>query len=87
MARSKMETTTSGFGYLDGKPVGKRKFLVKGEFDVVMKEEVVLIAHDRESAEDRFIEFASKKAKQLGGELGTTFIDFAEHEEYFSGKR
>tara|TARA_Y100000996_G_C22309181_1_gene555481 strand:- start:218 stop:475 length:258 start_codon:yes stop_codon:yes gene_type:complete len=85
MARSKMETTTSGFGYLDGKPVGKRKFLVKGEFDVVMKEEVVLIAHDRESAEDRFIEFASKKAKQLGGELGTTFIDFAEDEEYFNG--
>ena len=85
MARSKMETTTSGFGYLDGKPVGKRKFLVKGEFDVVMKEEVVLIAHDRESAEDRFIEFASKKAKQLGGELGTTFIDFAEDEAYFSG--
>ena len=85
MARSKMQTTTSGFGYLDGKPVGKRKFLVKGEFDVVMKEEVVLIAHDRESAEDRFIEFASKKAKQLGGELGTTFIDFAEDEAYFSG--
>ena len=85
MARSKMETTTSGFGYLDGKPVGKRKFLVKGEFDVVMKEEVVLIAHDRESAEDRFKEFASKKAKQLGGELGTTFIDFAEDEEYFNG--
>jgi hypothetical protein len=87
MARSKIETTTSGLSYLDGKPVGKRKFLVKGEFDIVMKEEVVLIAHDRESAEDRFIEFASKKAKQLGGELGTTFIDFAEHEEYFSGKR
>ena len=85
MARSKMETTTSGFGYLDGKPVGKRKFLVKGEFDIVMKEEVVLTAHDRESAEDRFIEFASKKAKQLCGELGTTFIDFAEDEAYFSG--
>ena len=85
MARNKMQTTTSGFGYLDGKPVGKRKFLVKGEFDIVMKEEVVLIAHDRESAEDRFIEFASKKAKQLGGELGTTFIDFAEDEAYFSG--
>ena len=85
MARNKMQTTTSGFGYLDGKPIGKRKFLVKGEFDVVMKEEVVLIAHDRESAEDRFIEFASKKAKQLGGELGTTFIDFAEDEEYFNG--
>ena len=85
MARNKMQTTTSGFGYLDGKPVGKRKSLVKGEFDVVMKEEVVLIAHDRESAEDRFIEFASKKAKQLGGELGTTFIDFAEDEAYFSG--
>mgnify|MGYP003110948236 FL=1 len=85
MARNKMQTTTSGFGYLDGKPIGKRKFLVKGEFDVVMKEEVVLIAHDRESAEDRFIEFASKKAKQLGGELGTTFIDFAEDEAYFSG--
>lgn len=85
MPRSKIETTTSGFGYLDGKPVGKRKFLVKGEFDVVMKEEVVLIAHDIESAEDRFIEFASKKAKQLGGELGTTFIDFAYDEEYFNG--
>ena len=85
MARNKMQTTTSGFGYLDGKPIGKRKFLVKGEFDIVMKEEVVLIAHDRESAEDRFIEFASKKAKQLGGELGTTFIDFAEDEAYFSG--
>ena len=85
MARYKMQTTTSGFGYLDGKPIGKRKFLVKGEFDVVMKEEVVLIAHDRESAEDRFIEFASKKAKQLGGELGTTFIDFAEDEAYLSG--
>ena len=85
MARSKMETTTSGLSYLDGKPVGKRKFLVKGEFDIVMKEEVVLIAHDRESAEDRFIQFASKKAKQLGGELGTTFIDFAEDERYFNG--
>ena len=87
MARTKLETTTSGLGYLDGKPVGKRKFLVKGEFDVVMKEELVLIAHDRESAEDRFIEFASKKAKQLGGELDTVFIDFAKEEEYFSGKR
>ena len=86
MARSKLETTTSGLGYLDGKPVGKRKFLVKGEFDVVMREELILIAHDKESAEDRFIEFASKKARQLGGELGTTFIDFAENEEYFSGK-
>lgn len=85
MARSKIETTTSGLSYLDGKPVGKRKFLVKGEFDIVMKEEVVLIAHDRESAEDRFIQFASKKAKQLGGELGTTFIDFAEDERYFNG--
>ena len=87
MARSKLETTTSGLGYLDGKPVGKRKFLVKGEFDVVMREELILIAHDKESAEDRFLEFASKKAKQLGGELGTTFIDFAENEEYFNGKR
>ena len=86
MARSKLETTTSGLGYLDGKPVGKRKFLVKGEFDVVMREELILIAHDKESAEDRFIEFASKKARQLGGELGTTFIDFAENEEYFNGK-
>ena len=87
MARSKIETTTNGYTLLDGKLVGKRKFLVKGEFDVVMKEELVLIAHDRESAEDRFIEFASKKAKQLGGELDTVFIDFAKEEEYFSGKR
>ena len=87
MARSKIETTTQGHTLLDGKLVGKRKFLVKGEFDVILKEEVVLIAHDIESAEDRFIQFASKKAKQLGGELGTTFIDFAQDEEYFSGKR
>tara|TARA_B100000902_G_C26849826_1_gene687620 strand:- start:13 stop:276 length:264 start_codon:yes stop_codon:yes gene_type:complete len=86
MARSKIETTTQGHTLLDGKLVGKRKFLVKGEFDVILKEEVVLIAHDEDSAEDRFIEFASKKAKQLGGELGTTFIDFAQDEEYFSGK-
>ena len=85
MARSKIETTTQGHTLLDGKLVGKRKFLVKGEFDVILKEEVVLIAHDIESAEDRFIEFASKKAKQLGGELGTTFIDFAYDEEYFNG--
>ena len=87
MARSKIETTTQGHTLLDGKLVGKRKFLVKGEFDVILKEEVVLIAHDIDSAEDRFIQFASKKAKQLGGELGTTFIDFAQDEEYFSGKR
>ena len=87
MARSKIETTTQGHTLLDGKLVGKRKFLVKGEFDVILKEEVVLIAHDIESAEDRFIQFASKKAKQLGGELGTTFVDFAQDEEYFSGKR
>ena len=87
MARSKMETTTSGLSYLDGKPVGKRKFLVKGQFDVVMSEELLLIAHDSESAEERFTEFASRKANQLGGELGTTFIDFAQDEEYFSGKR
>ena len=87
MARSKIETTTQGHTLLDGKLVGKQKYLIKGEFDVVLEEEVILIAHDKESAEDRFIEFASKKAKQLGGELGTTFIDFAEHEEYFNGKR
>ena len=85
MARSKLETTTSGFGYIDGKPVGKRKYLIKGEFDVVLKEEVVLIAHDKESAEDRFIAHAEKKARALGGELGATLIDFAEPEEYFSG--
>ena len=87
MARSKMETTTSGLLYLDGKPVGKRKFLVKGQFDVVMSEELLLIAHDSESAEERFTEFASRKANQLGGELGTIFIDFAEDAEYFDGKR
>ena len=87
MARSKMETTTSGLSFLDGKPVGKRKFLVKGQFDVVMSEELLLIAHDSESAEERFTEFASRKANQLGGELGTIFIDFAEDAEYFDGKR
>ena len=86
MARSKIETTTNGYTLLDGKLVGKRKFLVKGQFHVAIDDELVIIAHDKESAEDRFIEFASKKARQLGGELGTTFIDFAEHEEYFSGK-
>ena len=87
MARSKMETTTNGLSYLDGKPVGKRKFLVKGEFDVVIEDELVLIAHDTESAEERFTEFASKKATQLGGKLGTVFIDFAQDAEYFDGKR
>ena len=86
MARTKLETTTSGFGYIDGKPVGKRKYLIKGEFDVVLKEEVVLIAHDKESAEERFVAHAEKKARALGGELGATLIDFAENEEYFSGK-
>ncbi len=86
MARSKVETTTSGLSYLDGKPVGKRKFLVKGEFDVVLEDELVLIAHDKESAEERFTEFASRKATQLGGKLGTVFIDFAQDAEYFDGK-
>ena len=85
MARSKIETTTSGLSFLDGKPVGKRKFLVKGEFDVVLEDELVLIAHDKESAEERFTEFASRKATQLGGKLGTVFIDFAEDKEYFDG--
>ena len=85
MDRTKLETTTSGFGYIDGKPVGKRKYLIKGEFDVVLKEEVVLIAHDKESAEDRFIAHAEKKARALVGELGATLIDFAEPEEYFNG--
>ena len=85
MARSKIETTTQGHTLLDGKLVGKQKYLIKGEFDVVLKEEVVLIAHDRESAEDRFIAHAEKKAKQLGGKLGATFVDFAEPEEYFNG--
>ena len=85
MARSKIETTTQGHTLLDGKLVGKQKYLIKGEFDVVLKEEVVLIAHDRESAEDRFIAHAEKKARALGGELGATLIDFAEPEEYFSG--
>ena len=69
---------------LNAEPSGDEKTL-KLTFDIVMKEEVVLIAHDRESAEDRFIEFASRKATQLGGELGTTFIDFAEDKEYFDG--
>jgi len=87
MARSKIETTTQGHTLLDGKLVGKRKFLVKGQFHVAIDDELVLIAHDEESAKDRFIEFASKKAKQLGGELDTVFIDFAKEEEYFSGKR
>ena len=85
MARSKIETTTQGHTLLDGKLVGKQKYLIKGEFDVVLKEEVVLIAHDKESAEDRFIAHAEKKARALGGELGATLIDFAEPEEYFSG--
>ena len=85
MARSKIETTTQGHTLLDGKLVGKQKYLIKGEFDVVLKEEVVLIAHDKESAEDRFIAHAEKKARQLGGKLGATFVDFAEPEDYFNG--
>ena len=85
MARSKIETTTQGHTLLDGKLVGKQKYLIKGEFDVVLKEEVVLIAHDKESAEDRFVAHAEKKARALGGELGATLIDFAEPEEYFNG--
>ena len=85
MARSKIETTTQGHTLLDGKLVGKQKYLIKGEFDVVLEEEVILIAHDKESAEDRFIAHAEKKAKQLGGKLGATFVDFAEPEDYFNG--
>ena len=85
MASSKIETTTQGHTLLDGKLVGKQKYLIKGEFDVVLEEEVILIAHDKESAEDRFIAHAEKKAKQLGGKLGATFVDFAEPEEYFNG--
>ena len=85
MARSKIETTTQGHTLLDGKLVGKQKYLIKGEFDVVLEEEVILIAHDKESAEDRFIAHAEKKARQLGGKLGATFVDFAEPEEYFNG--
>ena len=85
MARSKIETTTQGHTLLDGKLVGKQKYLIKGEFDVVLKEEVVLIAHDKESAEERFVAHAEKKARALGGELGATLIDFAEPDEYFSG--
>tara|TARA_B100000902_G_C27196749_1_gene856897 strand:- start:840 stop:1103 length:264 start_codon:yes stop_codon:yes gene_type:complete len=87
MARSKIETTTHGHTLLDGKLVGKRKFLVKGQFHVEMDEELLLIAHDSESAEERFTQFASRKAEQLGGKLDTVFIDFAEDAEYFDGKR
>lgn len=86
MARSKIETTTNGYTLLDGKLVGKRKFLVKGQFHVAIDDELVLIAHDEDSAIERFNEFASRKARQLGGTLDTVFIDFAEDEEYFSGK-
>tara|TARA_R100000742_G_C4278924_1_gene102419 strand:+ start:1126 stop:1383 length:258 start_codon:yes stop_codon:yes gene_type:complete len=85
MARSKIETTRDGYTLLDGKLVGKRKFLVKGEFSITLNEELILLAHDKESAEDRFTELCSKKAKQLGGTIDTVFVDFAEPEEYFSG--
>ena len=85
MARSKIQTTRDGYTLLDGKLVGKRKFLVKGEFQITMKEELVLLAHDQESAQERFEQVCSRKANQMGGELDTLFVDFAEPEEYFSG--
>jgi hypothetical protein len=82
----KIQTTRDGYTILDGKLVGKRKFLVKGEFQITVQQELVLLAHDRESAEDRFHDICSKKAKQMGGELETLFVDFAEPEEYFNGE-
>ena len=87
MAREFIEVTRSGVTLVDGKAVGKRKWVGEAIADFSLKKELVLNCATKEEFEEKAFETLAGYARKNDLEIGPIYIDWSMPAEEYHGKR
>ena len=86
MAREFIEITRSGVTKVDGKAVGKRRWVGEAIADFSLKKQLVLNCASKEEYEEKAYEALAGYARKHDLEIGPVFIDWSMPAEEYSGK-
>ena len=86
MAREFIEVTRAGVTLVDGKPIGKRKWIGEAIADFSLKKELVLNCATKEEYEEKAFESLSGYARKNDLEIGPVNIDWSMPMEEYRGK-
>ena len=86
MAREFIEVTRSGVTLVDGKAVGKQKWVGEAIADFSLKKELVLNCATKEEFEEKAFESLAGYARKNDLEIGPIYIDWSMPVEEYRGK-
>tara|TARA_Y100001951_G_C11242125_1_gene241146 strand:- start:334 stop:594 length:261 start_codon:yes stop_codon:yes gene_type:complete len=86
MAREFIEVTRAGVTLVDGKAIGKRKWIGEAIADFSLKKELVLNCATKEEYEEKAFESLSGYARKNDLEIGPVNIDWSMPMEEYRGK-
>ena len=86
MAREFIEVTRAGVTLVDGKAIGKRKWIGEAIADFSLKKELVLNCATKEEYEEKAFESLSGYARKNDLEIGPVHIDWSMPMEEYRGK-
>ena len=86
MAREFIEVTRSGVTLVDGKAVGKRRWVGEAIADFSLKKELVLNCATKEEFEEKAFESLAGYARKNDLEIGPIYIDWSMPAEEYHGK-
>ena len=86
MAREFIEVTRSGVTLVDGKAVGKRKWVGEAIADFSLKKQLVLNCATKEEYEEKAFESLAGYARKNDLEIGPVYVDWSMPAEEYHGK-
>ena len=86
MAREFIEVTRSGVTLVDGKAVGKRKWVGEAIADFSLKKTLVLNCATKEEFEEKAFESLAGYARKHDLEIGPVYVDWSMLAEEYHGK-
>ena len=86
MAREFIEVTRSGVTLVDGKAVGKRKWVGEAIVDFSLKKQLVLNCATKEEFEEKAFDSLANYARQHDLEIGPVYVDWSMPAEEYHGK-
>ena len=86
MAREFIEVTRSGVTLVDGKAVGKRKWVGEAIADFSLKKELVLNCATKEEFEEKAFESLAGYARKHDLEIVPIYVDWSMPAEEYHGK-
>ena len=86
MAREFIEVTRSGVTKVDGKTVGKQKWVGEAIADFSLKKTLVLNCASKEEYEEKAYESLAGYARKNNLEIGPVYIDWSMTVEEYNGK-